>query len=127
MLRELRGYFGQHSLLPGMNQTNRLQKLPPQETLQQVSSRAGFERTQDLNVSRVSRQHDDSRSREFPANRDHGIDAVHFGHLQIHQGYVRTMNAELFDRLAAVGSLGNQRHVRLTGQKRGDALAKKRM
>ncbi len=61
------------------------------------------------------------------ANRDHGIDAVHFRHLQIHQGYIRTMYSELFDRLAAVGSLGNQCHVRLTGQKRGHALAEQGM
>ena len=44
-------------------------------------SSAGFERTQHLDVSGVSRQNDDSRPREFPADRDHGIDAVHFRHL----------------------------------------------
>src|ERR1700737_4761252 len=127
MLGEFRGHLWQYSLLPGMNQTNGLQKLLPQETLEKVGPSAGFESAQNLNISRVSRQDDDSRHREFPENRDHGVDAVHFRHLQIHQGYIRTMNSELLDGLAAVGSLGNQCHVRLTGQKGGDALAEEGM
>src|SRR5713101_6819093 len=101
-----------------MNQTNRREKLFPQQTLEQVRSSAGLEGTQHLDVSHVSRQNDDSSRGEFSANRDHGVDAVHFWHLQIHQGYIGTMFSELFDRLAAVRSLSNKFHVRLTGQKR---------
>jgi hypothetical protein len=32
------------------------------------------------------------------------------------------MYSELLDRLAAISSLGNQFHIRLSGQKRGYAL-----
>src|SRR5258708_5039131 len=127
MLGEFRGHFGRHPLLPGVNQTDGLQKFLPQKTLEQVAASAGFERAQHLNVSRVSGQNNNSRRRKLPANRNHGIDAVHFRHLQIHQGYIRTMDSELFDRLAAVGSLGNECHVRLTGQEGGHALAEERM
>src|SRR5258708_11516565 len=102
MLGELRGQLGRHPVLPGMNETNSLQKFLPEETLEQVGSSASFERAQHLDVSRVSRQNDDSRGREFAANRDHGIDAIHFRHLQIHQGYIMAMLSEFVDRLAAV-------------------------
>ena len=36
------------------------------------------------------------------ANRDHGLDTVHLGHLQVHQGDVGTMRSELVDGLAAI-------------------------
>ncbi len=110
-----------------MNQANGFQKFFPQKTLEQVGSSAGFERAQHLNVSCVGRQNDNSRSREFPANRNHGIDTVHFRHLQIHQGHIGTMQSVLCDRLSSVGCLGNQCHVGLSGQKRGHALAEQRM
>ena len=47
------------------------------------------------------------------ANGDDGIDAVHLRHLQVHQRDIRPMRPELLDRLAAIGGLGDQIHVRL--------------
>src|SRR5712672_3158250 len=41
--------------------------------------------------------------------------------------YVRTMDPELFDGLAPVGSLGNQCHIRLASQECGHTLTQKRM
>src|SRR5215210_4125193 len=127
MLGEFRGHLGRDPLLPGMNQTNSLKKFLPQLTLEQVGSSPGLERAQYLDVSCVSRQDDDPRGGEFGAYRDHGVYAVHFRHLQIHQGYIRMMFSELFDRLMAVRSLSNQGHVRLTGQQSGNALTEERM
>jgi hypothetical protein len=37
------------------------------------------------------------------------------------------MSPELFDRLAPVGSLGDERHVGLVGDQTGDALPQQRM
>ena len=50
---------------------------------------AGFECAHDLDVSRISRENDESRGGEFRANRNHGVHAIHFRHLQIHQNGVK--------------------------------------
>src|SRR5258708_22232971 len=110
-----------------MDHANRLQKLFPQQTLEQIGSSARFECAQHLYVSRVSRQNNDSSRREFSANREHAVDTSQFGDLQMHQSHIRTMFSELFDRLAAIRSLSNKCHVRLAGQKRSDTLAEKGM
>ena len=62
-----------------------------------------------------------------PQNRDHGIDAIHHRHLQVHEGDIRTMGSELVDRLAAIGSLSNQFQIGLNGQQRGHTLAEEGM
>jgi hypothetical protein len=70
--------------------------------LQQAGPRAGFERPQDLLVPGVCGQYSDSRFGKFPANRDHRINTIHFRHLQVHQGDVRTVATELVDRLPPI-------------------------
>src|ERR1700693_2560092 len=127
MLGEFPGHLGRYPLFPGMYQTDDLRQVFPHETLQQVSSSAGFDCAQYLDVSRIRRQNDDSRPREFLSNRDHGIETVHLWHLQIHQCDIRTMYSKLFDGLATVRSLGDQCHVRFSGQKRGHSLAEEGM
>ena len=55
------------------------------------------------------------------------VDAVHFRHLQVHEGDVRMVSPKLLDRLAASGRLSHQRHIRLNGEQAGDPFAHQRM
>jgi hypothetical protein len=90
MLGKVRRHLRHDSLEPRMNETNGLQQFFPQSALEQVGPSPGLERAQHLGVAHVRGEHDDARGREFSANRDHGIDAVHLRHLQVHQGDVGT-------------------------------------
>jgi hypothetical protein len=55
------------------------------------------------------------------------VDTVHFRHLNIKEGHIRSHQTKLLDRLEPVGSLGKQLHIGLIGQHCGQALAKDRM
>src|SRR5450755_4970138 len=83
----------------------------------------GFERTQNLHVAYIGRQHNDLRIWKLPANRNERIDAVHFRHLQIHQRDIGTVRPELLNGLATVGRLAYQNHVGLNANQSGDPLA----
>src|SRR5580658_6444187 len=81
VLGEFRGHLGRDPLSAGMYQTDDLHQVFAHQTFEQVGSSAGLDCAQYLDISRIRRQNDDSRSREFPSNRDHGVEAVHFRHL----------------------------------------------
>src|SRR5258705_13751753 len=98
-----------------------------QEIFQEVRPGASFEGAQRLDVAGVRRQDDDVRLWKFAANRNDRIDTVHLRHLQVHQGDIRTVRAELLNRFTSVGRFGDQRHVRLTGDEARDPLAEERM
>jgi len=66
------------------------------------------------------RQYDDSRFGKFLANGNHRIQAVHVGHLQVHQDDVWAVLTKLLDRFPSIRSFRNQPHVRLGGQERCD-------
>ena len=65
--------------------------------------------------------------RELRPNGDQRVEAVHLRHLQVHQRDVRPVSPELLDRVAAVGGLCHQRHVRLDADEPGDPVANERM
>jgi hypothetical protein len=67
--------------------------------------------------------HDDARLGIFAANGDDGIEPAHLWHLQIHQGDIRAVRAELLDPFPSVGGLGDHSHVRFSRDKRGNAPA----
>src|SRR5271165_1739287 len=121
------GDFGRdlrrHTLVPGMNCTDRLDQLLSQETFQEVSPCAGFESAHNLDIASISGQHDDSCVRELAANCPHCIEAVQLRHLQVHERDVGNVFSELFDRLTPVGGFRDQLHIRLTGDECGNALA----
>src|SRR5262249_25146123 len=47
---------------------------------------------------------DDLRFGKLVADRDHRVQAVHFGHLQVHEDDVRTVVAKLTDRFRSFGA-----------------------
>jgi hypothetical protein len=81
----------------------------------------GFHRAQDLNISGIGGQDDDSRFalRETLCESDHGIKAIHVGHLQVHKRNAWVVRAELVKSFAAIGSFRDQTHVRLSCQESG--------
>jgi len=59
---------------------------------------------QDLNISGIGGQDDDSRFGKLVANPNHRIQAIHVGHLQVHKGNVWVVRAELLKSFAPIGS-----------------------
>src|SRR6201988_4632487 len=57
-------------------------------------------------------------------DRDDRIDAIGPGKPEIHQGDIRTMMPEFFERLRAIARLSNQQHVRLGSNDCTQTLAK---
>lgn len=98
-----------------------------QSILEQVSPRASLQGALNLDVSRVGGEHDDAGIGEFPENGDHGIQAIHFRHLQVHEGYVGMVLAKLLDRLTPIRSFANELHIRLTTDEPGDSFSQDRM
>jgi hypothetical protein len=80
-----------------------------------------------VHIAGVGRQDDDFRIGKFPANRDHRIQAVHFGHLQVHPSDVGPVLAELLNRFPAIHSLRYKAHVRLCRQDPGQPLSEHRV
>src|SRR4029077_2016075 len=80
-----------------------------------------------LDITNVGGQHDNSRVRKFRENRNHRIQTVHLGHLQIHERDVRTVRSMLVDGFAPVRSFGNQADVRLAREDCRDASPEKRV
>jgi hypothetical protein len=73
--------------------------------------RSRFERPKNLYVAFVGRQHDDLRVPKFSPNRRDGIEAVHLGHLQVHNRDIRPMRAKLLDCLAPIRGFRDQSHI----------------
>ena len=63
------------------------------------------------------------RIRKLRSNGDERVEAIHLRHLHVHQRHVRTMRAELLDRLATVGGFCDHRHIRLDRHETGDPFA----
>src|ERR1700722_10300070 len=101
------------------------QKFLIQISLEQVSPSTPVHSVFDITV--VSGQYDNSRAGKFLANRCHSIQAVHSGHLQVHQGDVRLVRTELLNRFSTTGSFRHHSHVWLAPQKRGQRLQEQRM
>src|SRR5271157_55348 len=94
-----------------------------QRILEQVGLSTGLERTQNLRIACVCRQHNHSGVGKFIANSNQRVKTVHFRHLQVHQRDVRTVRAELLDSLATIGRLAYYSHILLNANQPGDALA----
>ena len=73
-----------------------------------------FECANNLYITFVGRQDNDSRIREFSPNRDDGIEAIHLRHLEIHQRDVGSMLTELLHSLAPIRGFGDQSHIGLS-------------
>ena len=94
MVREFGGDFGRDTLLPSVNGADGVEKFAMQEAFQQVSASAGFEGANDLDVTGVGGEDDETSVGKFGADGAHGVDAVHAGHLQIHEHDVGPMEAK---------------------------------
>ena len=123
LVRELRG----KCLFPGMNRANCPEELLVQQAFQEIRASPDFHGAQDLDIAAISGQHNDAGLEKFAANGNQRIQAIHFRHLQVHQSDVRAVRPELLNRFPAIGGLRNQAHVRLGGQKRGDAATEQGM
>ena len=110
-----------------MHGADGLQQIRMHVSLQQVAARARLERAHHLDVPGVRRQNHDPGIGEFAADGDDCLDAADIRHLQIHEGDVRLVLAELLDRLPSRRGLRNELHVRLVADQHRDALAQKRM
>src|SRR5580704_628788 len=93
-----------------------------QSILEQIGLSTGLERTQNLRIACVCRQHDHFCIRKFVANRNQGVDAAHLRHLQVHKRDVRTVRPELLNGIAPVGCLAHQDHIALNANQTGDPL-----
>lgn len=127
MVSELGGNIGWDTLLSSVDGANCIEEFLAEETFQEESPSAGLEGARNLNVARVGCEHDESRIGKLASNGDDGINAIHVGHLEVHERDIGSVQAELFDRFTSGGSLGYDFHVRLIGDKGADAFAKERM
>jgi hypothetical protein len=110
-----------------MYSPDRFQEFFPQLALHEVCPRSSFESPRNLNVSRVSRQHDNSRFGKLAANRSDGVNTVHVWHLQVHEGYVRLIFSKQVERFAPVGGFANQFHILFAPDQGSDAVAEERV
>jgi len=94
---------------------------------EQVTSCSSFEGTKNLDIAFVSRQYDDLRLGKFSTNRRDGIEAVHLGHLQVHNRDIRPMRAKFLDCLAPIRSFRYQSQFRFTTDECSYALSYKNM
>jgi hypothetical protein len=78
-----------------------------------------------MNVAGVSGEYDESRVRKLAADRDHGIDAVAIGHLQVHERDIGIVFPELLDGLMSTGGFSNNLHVSLISNESSDPFAEK--
>ena len=94
-----------------------------QSILQQVSLSPSLERTKNLHIAGVGRQHDHFCVGKFISDSNERIEAVHLRHLQVHQRNVRMVRPELLDGLATVGRFTYHHHVRLNANQTRYAVA----
>jgi hypothetical protein len=80
-----------------------------------------------MNITTISRQHEDLGVRKFASNPNDRLIAIHIWHLQIHEGDVGAVHSVSRDGLLSVTRLGHQFHIWLSFEEGRDALAQKRM
>ena len=78
-----------------------------------------FERSANLYIALVGREHNDLCIGKFAPNRVDRIQAVNLRHLQIHQRNVWPMRTKLLDRLAAVRCFADQCQIGLSTDQYG--------
>ena len=100
MLGQLERYFGRERLTPRVNRADGVEQLLVQGVLQQVTVRAGLQRTQGLRVARVSGKYDDARVGKFAADRIDRVEPTHLWHLQVHAGQDEAEGSPLRDSRA---------------------------
>ena len=127
MLRQFDGDFSRDSFSATMHCPNRFNQFLPQHVFQEVAVGACFECPVGLGVAAISGQHDNACVRKFPANCNNRFTATHDWHPQVHQRNVRTMSAELLDRVASISRFPDKDHVRLARENRSDPFAEYRM
>jgi hypothetical protein len=59
---------------------------------------------------------------ETGPNRGQCLQAIHFKHLQVHQGDVRAVRPELLNRVSSIRGFRHQAHVQLSSQEGGYPL-----
>src|ERR1700736_2352176 len=99
MLGNLGREFGSQALVSSIDSPDRLQQFLSQQTLQEITLRAGLERALYLDITGISRQYNNAGSGKLAANRVDRVDTAHGGHLQIHEGDVRAVFSELLHSL----------------------------
>src|ERR1700677_810053 len=127
VIGEFGGDFWRDAFVSGMDGADGIEQFAMQQTFQQIRAGAGFESADDLDVTGVGGEGDEARVGKFSADGAHGVDAVHAGHLQIHEHDIGPMQTKLFDGFQAIGSLADELQVGLIGNERGDALAQNRV
>ena len=113
--------------MPARTVSNAAHEIVGGNVFQHVGLRASLERTRDLVVGVVGRQHDDACVRVAPANLPNHLDAFHHRHSQVEQRHVGTMALVGLDRLDAVARLGDDTQVGLLVDDVGDAGSKQRV
>src|SRR5882672_11939821 len=101
MLGKLRSDLGRDGLLSGMHLADDRHQIPWRHVLQDVASRPGGESTLNLDVPLKRRQQNDSSIWKIVPNCDHGVDAADVRKPEIHQGDIRTLQAETLDSVPA--------------------------
>src|SRR6202030_953814 len=77
MFGQLTRYLGGNSLLPRVDRADRLKQFRVDLSFQQIPARSRVQCTENLYISRVSRQHNDSRVGKLAADCDNGFPPVH--------------------------------------------------
>src|SRR5579864_2538447 len=127
MLRHFDGDFRRNSFSTAVHGPNRLNQFFPQHAFQKIAVGTGFKRSLSLYIAAVRGQNDNPGVGKFLADGKNRFTATHERHLQIHKRDIRTMYAELLDRLASIAGFRDKNHVRLAGENRGDPFAQYRM
>src|SRR5579863_5860456 len=110
-----------------MDSTDGFQELSMHLSLQQVSSRPCLESSYHLSVASVSGQDDDPGIWEFLLDLMDRLNAIQPVHLNVHQGYIRSVRPKLLDGFFAIRGLCNQLHVTFSVDQCGDPLTEERM
>src|SRR3954451_9698239 len=127
MLGDFRGYFGGHSLLSRVDGADGFVEFLSQKALQEIAASAGLDGPLDLDIADVGCEDDDAGTGGLPTDGVGGLNAVHFGHLQIHEGNIRTILTKKLDGFQAVARLSDQFHVGLFSYQGGDAFTENRV
>src|SRR5437764_13659202 len=102
MLGDFRGYFGGNSLLSRVDGADGFDEFLSQKALQEIAASAGLDGPLDLDIADVGCEDDDAGTGGLATDGVGGLNAVHFGHLQIHEGNIRTILTKQFDGVETV-------------------------